>query len=70
MSSGADAEGGLRNGNAEDLEALQLIADQAPEGMGVPASGLESWIDVATIRNLELGGLVEMSTMTATSPSR
>ena len=44
----------------EDLDALQLIAEQAPEGMGVPASSLQSWIDAATIRNLQLEGLVEV----------
>ena len=44
----------------DDLDALQLIAEQSPEGMGVPASSLESWIDVATIRNLQLEGLVKI----------
>ena len=44
----------------EDLDALQLIAERAPEGVGVPASSLRSWIDAATIRNLQLEGLVEV----------
>ena len=45
---------------AEDLDALQLIAELAPDGMGVPASSLHPWIEAATIRNLQLEGLVEV----------
>ncbi len=44
----------------EDLDALQLIAERAPDGVGVPVASLQSWIDAATIRNLQLEGLVEV----------
>ena len=45
---------------ARGFDMLQLIAERATEGVGVPASSLESSIDAATIRNLQLEGLVEV----------
>ena len=44
----------------EELDALQLIAEQSPDGMGIAASSLEPWIDAETVRNLQLEGLVEV----------
>ena len=44
----------------EELDVLQLIAEQSPDGMGVPASSLEPWIDAETVRSLQLEGLVEV----------